>query len=328
MDYLKTITVPTPFPVGPVNCYLVEGDELTLIDTGPIDPPTLESLRDQLCARGIEFKDFKRLIITHAHVDHFGLAAQIVAASGARVYSHPRNRWWLTDYDNEWNSRHEFFLELFAASGAPRALAEALAQGRKNFARYGASIPAENFFPLDEGDTLALNGDRWNVLCCPGHASGLIVLYESKSRELLSNDHLLLNISSNPVIEAPARGETARPRMLVDYLASFEKTARVDVRIARTGHGAPIHDTRALIAARIAFHRARLDRIEQEIGNGAVTVFEMVQRIFPRLKPNDLFLALSEIIGHLDILELDGRIQFEEQAGIKKYSPTRAAQPA
>ncbi len=315
--------MPTPFPVGPVNLYLIEGDELTLIDTGPNDPETAPALREQLAARGVAFQDIRRVIITHAHMDHFGLAAQIVAASGARVYSHPRNRDWLTDYENESARRQEFNHQLFAAHGASRDLLDRMAQGMRGFRQYAASVPAENFIPLRGGDAIRLHRDEWRVLDAPGHASGLIIFYEPQSRVLLSNDHLLLNISSNPVIEPPARGETQRPRMLVDYLASLAQTARLDVSIAYTGHGAPIDDTRALIASRVAFHRTRLDRIEKEIKAGATTAFELMQIIFPRLKSNDVFLALSEVIGHLDVLEMEGRIQTAPDDGLIRYLPLR-----
>ena len=320
MDYLHTLTVPTPFAVGPVNLYLVEGEELTLIDTGPIHPDTLDSLQEQLAARGIAFKDIRRVIITHAHVDHFGLAAQIVAASGARVYSHPRNRWWLTDFENEWSRRYDFFHDLFVSSGAPVALADRTIEGMRGFMQYGASIPAKNFFPIADSDRVALSGVTWRVINAPGHASGLIILYEAQSRTLLSNDHLLLKISSNPVIEPPLRGEKKRPRMLVDYLASLDKTARLDAQIALTGHGEPVRDVRGLIAERIAFHRARLERIEKEIAAGAATSFELMGRFFPKIRSVDFFLALSEVIGHLDVLEAEGRIYSEQDQIIHYFS--------
>ncbi len=328
MNYLHKITVPTPFAIGPVNLYLAEGDELTLIDTGPNDPPTLESLRAQLAERGIAFKDIQRLIITHAHVDHFGLAAQIVAESGAKVYSHPRNFWWLTDFHNEWPLRYDFYHALFTRGGAPPAYANGVAQGMREMMRYGSAFPAENFVAINDGDTITLNGDAWRVLYMPGHQSGLVVLYEPKSRTLLSNDHLLLNVSSNPVIEPPLRGETERPRMLLDYLVSFEKTARLDVSIALSGHGVAIRDTRALIAARVAFHRARLTRIEQEIAAGAATPYELSNRLFPNLKAVDIFLAMSEVVGHLDVLETERRIHREQDNGLVRYMPIPIARAA
>lgn len=321
LDYLHTLTVPTPFPVGPIHCYLVEGDELTLIDTGPNHPATLTALREALNARGVAFQDIQRIIVTHAHVDHFGLAASIVAASGASVWSHARNRWWLTDLDNETRRRSDFYYDVFAQNGAPRALIEAVAQGMASVMRYATAIPADRFVPLNDGDTITLGDDTWRVVYAPGHASGLICLYESRSRTLISSDHLLRDITSNPVLEPPTRGESERPRALVNYIASLQKIAEFDVRRALPAHGEPIEDVGALVAERLAFHRARLTHIEQRLDRAGSTAYELCTIFFPDLKSVDVFLGLSEIIGHLDILELEGRARREMRNGVVRYLP-------
>jgi glyoxylase-like metal-dependent hydrolase (beta-lactamase superfamily II) len=323
---LHILTLPTPFPVGPINVFLAEGDELTLIDTGPIDPPTLAALREGLGARGLALRDIQRIIVTHAHVDHFGLAAQVVAESGARVLSHARNRWWLTDFEREWGRRHDFYRDLFTRSGVPREFADGVIKGMRQITQYAASIPSDHFIPLEDGDTLALGGDAWRVVFAPGHASGLICLYEPRSRTLISSDHLLRDVTSNPVIEPPTRGEAERPRALVDYLTAMEKTARLDVRIALPAHGEPIYDVHALVDGRVAFHRSRLDHIEQQLKCCAATAYELCDILFPDLKSFDVFLGLSEVIGHLDVLEAEGRVRREESGGLTHYIPTRQTQ--
>jgi glyoxylase-like metal-dependent hydrolase (beta-lactamase superfamily II) len=325
LDYLQTITIPTPFPVGPINVYLANGDEPTLIDTGPKDPATLPALRDALAARGLAFKDIRRVIVTHAHVDHFGLAAQIVAESGARVLSHSRNRWWLTDFEHEWMRRHDFYHDMFMRGGAPREYADGVVSGMRRITQYAASVPAENFVALEDGDTLALGGEEWRVVFAPGHASGLICLHNPAARALISSDHLLRDITSNPVLEPPTRGEAERPRALVDYLASMEKTAQLDARVALPAHGEPIYDIRALVDGRLAFHRSRLEHIEQQLDCCAQTPYEICNILFPNLKAVDMFLGLSEVIGHLDVLEAEGRVRREEDNGLVRFIPTRKA---
>jgi len=318
--YLHTLTLPTPFPVGPVNTYLAMGDKPTLIDTGPNDSATLTALRDQLAQHSLTFRDIRRIIVTHAHVDHFGIAPQIVAESGARVYSHARNRGWLTDYENEWQRRGEFYRAVFAASGAPREYVEGAGQGLRGLSQYGSSIPSKNFVEIGEGDLIALGGKEWRVLFTPGHAGGLVCLYDPGSRTLLSNDHLIRDITSNPILEPPANGERERPRALVDYIASMQRTAELDVRVALPGHGEPIADVRALVAARVAFHRARCAVIEAHVRDGKATAYEIMQTLFPKLKGMDVFLGLSEVIGHLDILEEEKRISHEKREGVWRYS--------
>lgn len=320
--YLHTLTLPTPFPVGPVNVYLALGDTPTLIDTGPNDPATLTALRDQLAHYGLTFREIHQVIVTHAHVDHFGLAPQIVGESGAMVYSHARNRGWLTDYDNEWMRRGEFYRAVFAASGAPLEYADGAGQGLRGLSQYGSSIPSTNFVEIGDGDLFSLGGDHkaWRVLFTPGHAGGLVCLFESKTGALLSNDHLIRDITSNPILEPPANGESERPRALVDYIASMERTAALDVRIALPGHGEPIMDVRALVAERVAFHRSRCEVIEAHVREGINTAYALAQSLFPKLKGMDVFLGLSEVIGHLDILEEEKRIAHTKRDGVWRYS--------
>lgn len=322
LSYLETITVPTPFPVGPINCYLLHGDELTLVDTGPKDPASLASLKEQLAARGLAFRDIRRVIITHAHVDHFGQVAQIVAESGAQVLSHARNRTWLTDSEREWVRRDDFYYNVVISSGAPAGYAEEVTGSMRGMSKYADSIPAQRFRPLADGDTLRLGADDWKVVHAPGHASGLVCLFEPRTGTLISSDHLLRDITSNPVLEPPGVGESERPRALVDYMASMEKTARLPVRVVRPAHGEPMYDIRALVDGRLAFHRSRLDHIEQQLGCCAATAYELCNILFPDLRSFDVFLGLSEVIGHLDILEAEGRVRREQVDGITRYVPT------
>lgn len=323
LDYLQTITIPTPYGVGPINCYLADGDELTLIDTGPKIPATLDALRAELNTRGLSLQDIRRVIVTHAHVDHYGLAGQIVAESGAQVLSHARNRWRLIDYDGDRDRQSEFYRAEFLANGVPPDQLERLVKGMRSMTRDADSIPAERFAPLEDGHIIKLGDASWQVVYAPGHASGLVCLFDPQTSTLISSDHLLRDITSNPVFEPPLRGETERPRALADYIASMQKTAAMNIRLALPAHGEPIYDVRALVDARIAFHRSRLDHIEQQLDCCATTAYEICDILFPKLKSFDLFLGLSEVIGHLDILEMEGRVRREESNGLVHYIPIR-----
>ena len=87
--------------------------------------------------------------------------------------------------------------------------------------RQGTSRYAEPVYPdgtLADGDVLQLGSEDWQVLHTPGHSGGLICLYQPQRRLLISSDHLIRDISSNPVIEPPDPGETERPRRLVEYM--------------------------------------------------------------------------------------------------------------
>src|SRR5262249_17225855 len=97
---IHRISVPTPFYVDPVNVYVIEEDPLTLIDAGPRDGESIQALRSGLARLGYKLSDIKRIIISHAHSDHYGLAQLIVEESGATAYIHEWDApWVLADHD-------------------------------------------------------------------------------------------------------------------------------------------------------------------------------------------------------------------------------------
>src|SRR5262245_49254100 len=88
MMRIEKLVIPTPFPVGPINVYLIPDDPITLIDTGPKTEEAIPALRVQLRNLGFIFKDIRRIILTHTHEDHCGLAGVLQRESGARVHVH------------------------------------------------------------------------------------------------------------------------------------------------------------------------------------------------------------------------------------------------
>src|SRR4029453_5998846 len=81
------ISLPTPFYIGPVNVYLIAEDPLTIIDTGPKTKETIEVLRAGLRKAGFLVSDLRRIVLTHAHEDHCGLARSLRAeAKDAEVF--------------------------------------------------------------------------------------------------------------------------------------------------------------------------------------------------------------------------------------------------
>jgi glyoxylase-like metal-dependent hydrolase (beta-lactamase superfamily II) len=156
----------------------------------------------------------------------------------------------------------------------------------------------------------------------------LICLYEPVSRTLLSSDHLLADISSNPVIEPPPPGQTQRLHSLALYTESLRRVAAMDISQALPSHGPPIHDVAGLVNERLVFHRRRMDRILDALRNGARTTWEVTCTLFAGRTPLDTFLAISEVIGHLDLLEAEGRIQGQREEGVIAWRLVDSQAPA
>jgi glyoxylase-like metal-dependent hydrolase (beta-lactamase superfamily II) len=324
---LHCLSIPTPFPVGPVNVYLSESGPLTLIDTGPKWDDSRAALEAGLMQRGQRVEDIRQLILTHHHVDHVGLAAEIARRSGCAVLTHPRNTPWLVNYAAE-RARHlPFFHRIWEESGVP---ADIIAQMEAS----GASMPkwADPVTPtreIGEGDTVTISGAAWRVYHTPGHAGGLICLWEPGARTLLANDHFIRDISSNPILEPPSTMNGPRPKRLVEYLHHMRRMADLNPARALPGHGEVVEDVAGLVRHRLAFHARRKERILKMLDGHPQTLWELTEASFgSRLTRGiDWFLGCSEILGHLDLLEEDGAVTPVPQGEVVKWTKVMLPEP-
>jgi glyoxylase-like metal-dependent hydrolase (beta-lactamase superfamily II) len=174
-----------------------------------------------------------------------------------------------------------------------------------------------------DGDLIRLGYDDWQVLYTPGHTGGLICLYQPDRQLLISSDHLLRDISSNPIVDPPAPGETEPPRRLVQYLEQLHRVAELDVAVALPGHGPPISDHRAVIERRLSLHEERADRMLEALDGGALTAHQIADELFPDLDPLNAFLAVSEVIGHLQWLEKEGEVVQDKRRSVARWRAVR-----
>jgi glyoxylase-like metal-dependent hydrolase (beta-lactamase superfamily II) len=320
LEDLYQIVVPTPFAVGPINCYVATTEPITLIDTGPRHDESRAVLDAELHEIGLTQHDIRRIIITHAHVDHYGLCAEIVRASQADVWTHRHNRVILEAHDTILAQRNAFYLQIMAEAGVPLEGRQHIAESRRVGDRWSESVKVDR--PLDEGDRIEMADRVWQVYHTPGHAGGLIILFDHDSRVLLSNDHLLRDISSNPVIEPDPEGGP-RPHRLVEYLYHLQRAIDLQPVIAWTAHGEPVHDVAKLVRQRMHFHARRAEKILEMMGADERTAYQIAEPLFGRLKGIDSFLALSETIGHLDWLEEQQRVEAIQRGDVIYWRKAR-----
>ena len=307
------LSIPTPFPVGPVNVYLLEGEPLTLVDAGPRTEDAFEVLKAGLSELGYSVSDVEQVVITHAHHDHFGQAGRIVEESGAALLSFRENKYPLEKFDTWWEKRMAYLSDLMVKEGAPR---ESLTEidAIRGIGQYAAPVP--ELTPLDDNDEVGMGGSTWRALHTPGHALGHLCFYHQESRLLLSGDHLLRDITSNPVLETPRRGMRERPRSLPDYVQSLRRVRNLEIRKALPGHGEPVYDHRAHIDSILTHHAVREGLILQLLRQKDSTVYELGVALFGGELPGvELFLVMSEVIGHLDLLQLEGKVTRAEEDG-------------
>lgn len=301
---IHLLPVPTPFPVGAMNAVLLEGTPLTLVDCGPVYPEARQALEVGLERLGYRVEDIELLVLTHFHVDHTGLAAEIRRRSGCRILTHPLTNPWLKLGPG--SDRAEFAERLFRRHGGPASVAEAVGDSIRWLWGFTESVHADGF--LDEGDQLVAGGRTWDVLHTPGHASGHISLWDRSSRGLLAGDHLIAHISSNALVDPTDPASSELVRSLPLYLESLARVAKMDLAWVVSAHGEVITDHRALIASRLARTEKRLERIRGLLSSGPATAYDVMRRLFPNLDRDQLFLGMSEVLGHLFVLEDRGQV--------------------
>jgi glyoxylase-like metal-dependent hydrolase (beta-lactamase superfamily II) len=166
------------------------------------------------------------------------------------------------------------------------------------------------------GGALALRDRTLRVHHRPGHSPTDTVFYDPERRMLIAADHLLAHVSSNALLTRPRDGSAQRPKALVQYLDSLAATREMDVDLVLTGHGDPITDHRELIDQRLAFHRRRADKIHRLLEERPRSAYEIAQALWGNIAVTQAFLTLSEVLGHLDLLEADGRVREFARDGV------------
>ncbi|MEW6486335.1 MAG: MBL fold metallo-hydrolase [Thermodesulfobacteriota bacterium] len=316
---LHRIPIPTPFPVGPVNAYVLGPEPLTLFDCGPRTEQAWAALGSGLAAVGFRVEDVERLVLSHPHQDHAGLARRVRSASGCRVYAHPADHDRLRDLPGVWGRISGFLVEASRRAGAPEGVLGELAAALAGLPAY--TEPLDAVEPLDEGDALEVGGLRLLVLHTPGHARGALCLWEAKDRILFSGDTLLPRISSNAILE-PAAG-AFRERTFLRYRETLARVAGLAPAAVFPGHGEPLGDPRDLVGRRLALHDVRAAQIRRLVAEGHTRPWQIAGRLFPGLEPAQASLAVSEVVGHLDLLAQRGEVVFEGQAGEWVVGPSR-----
>ena len=288
---IHQLRIPTPFAVGRVNCYLIEDQPLTLVDTGPNSGKALDELQRQLAEQGHSIEDLELVILTHQHIDHLGLVEIIAEHSGAEVAAIDVAVRRLANFGEDAEREDEFAAALMRRHGIPENVVYALQSVSRSFRGWGAKAKVTR--PLRDGEEVALRDRTLQVLHRPGHSPSDTVFWDSQRRILLAADHLISHISSNPLISRPLDGSSERTQALVAYIESLQKTREMPAEIVLSGHGEPITDHVALIDGRLELHRRRADRIYRLVDEQPRTGYELAQELWGNVAVTQAFLTLS-----------------------------------
>ncbi len=251
---LWRLRLPLPWPGVPHgNAWAIAaGDGVVLVDTGIYGPGGQRQLELALEQAGLRLEHVRLLVCTHAHSDHYGLAAPIVEATGCELWMHPNidhMRSYVTDPEGAFERR----LEAARRNGVPAETIEQLSAGRGS-QRSGVAALVEPHRELLPGVEVETDLGVWQVYETPGHAPSHVVLYQPERRLLLSGDHLLGRVSLYYDF-----GHSPDPAG--EFLHSLDVVDGLDVELVLAGHGRPVRGARELAQAnRVARGRARRAR--------------------------------------------------------------------
>jgi glyoxylase-like metal-dependent hydrolase (beta-lactamase superfamily II) len=302
---IHKIVVPTPFYVGPVNVYLVRHDPLTLIDVGPNTEEAYQALSKGVEEFGVKLKDIKRIIISHAHEDHYGLASRVQEVSGAEIFLHS---WEEKKVQN--NQDYSEHKKLLNRAGVPKDIIERFEEGYLRFAPLGGDSLSTT--PLEDEQEIVFEKGSLKVLHTPGHTPGSICLLRESNRELIAADTVIKHISPNPMLHVDPLDCHRRFPSLSEYLCSVARIKEIAPTFIHSGHGHPILDYGEHFHRLVIRTQERQMKVISLLPKRGTTAWEVSGLLFPTVQGVHRYLAVSEAQAHLDMAVADGRLILEK----------------
>ena len=309
-----------PFPgLDRVNSYaLPSADGVTLVDCGIYDPDPAgdhgwDQLEEACTAAGFAVTEIVRLIVTHPHIDHYGMAGRLVDATGCELWMHEAAEEEVQIYADP-EAAIERLRSMFVDHGVEEDQLDELLSFEDWRAYLSRIVLPQQ--PLMGGESFAAPPRTWEVVHTPGHSASHVCLWSASDRLLISGDQLLGTVT--PHIDF-RRGSNDDP--LGDFLASLERIERLDPALVLPGHGRPFAEggVRARVVSR--HHERRLGAILQVVREGPKTADEITDEIFGTTLLNfHRRLALGEALAHLAYLRKRSEIErFRDDDGRFRY---------
>ncbi len=305
----QVFRIQTDIPNLRVNIYFTELPVPTLIDAPPDTAPGVGELNSNLNRLGYSLRDIKTIVLTHSHLDHCGSARTIIDASEGEVWAAEGVATWLADYEKESLEEEEFIVSSLETASVPRSLIDQSRERFQYMRRFTRGVTVRR--RLMAGDVLPLGSCLLKVVPVPGHTPWCIMLHDENRKIAFAGDFLLGDISPNPVIQRPWT-IPAGYLSLRAYASSLARLEEMGLQAAFPGHGEPIANPAERARALLTQMEERRERILEILSRRPMqTIFDVIEELFPQLPPGQMFLAVSEVRSHFELLMDEGLLDEE-----------------
>lgn len=298
------LRMPLPFSLDHINLYLIEdGDGWVLVDTGLASKKTKDLWEFHL-ENILKDKPITKIIVTHYHPDHVGLAGWLVEKTGAPLYM-TRSEYLLTKTLLLDKQPHppEDFVQFYGRAGVPEQALDQMRKSRFDNYERGVSPLPSSFVQLFEGQELTIGKRKWRIVIGSGHSPEHACLYCEEDKLLFSGDQVLPRITSN--VSVYPTEPMADP--LGNWLRSMHLMKTLDAdTLVFPSHNKPFRKLHLRADQILASHLRRLRSVWElaETPKNAIHLFPV---LFKRqLTGIDFIMGLGESLAHLHYLEQKG----------------------
>lgn len=313
-DDIVQVQIPLPYILNIVNCYLLRGGQgWTLLDTGLNTAGARAQWQRAMNTLGITAADIQKIVLTHMHPDHFGMAGwwqrqtsppiplclPAAEKATAQVFYRRAN----TALYHQW----------MLSCGMDQETVDNVESALLNTRDLTQPHPLQQDY-LAAGALVQLGDRIVRAIHAPGHSDGQLIFYDESERMMFCGDHVLMKITPNigswPHSAADPLGR---------YMDSLRELSTLDVRLALPGHRWLITDWRGRIEELLAHHHARLRHTLAAIEAGAATVYEIAAHLFDleRLTPHEWRFAMAEALAHLHYLRERDQVSLEQDGVLR-----------
>jgi len=257
------------------------------------------------------------VLVTHAHLDHAGLAYRW-ADQGARILAGAADLAAIAAGQASRESQRAAQLADLVRHGCPEELVQQMRSPRSGTTLRWEACPADALGSPEDRYELA-DGRTLEVVRAPGHTPGNLVAFVPETGELFSGDTILPTTVPTPGMHYPGaiRGEASPERWpsLPPFVDSVTRIRQLGVRRVLPGHGELVEEPATLFERFETHHARRTERIRRLLAEQSDSAFGIARRQFPRIPPRRLAQAITETLGHLDLLAREGVLETYEERG-------------